>query len=76
MPGFEEVCTIEIDLASLSRALQKRKIKRRSCFELSKSYWVLNYRIAISFGSTELKAFLVWEEGVKVHSVQSVPCAD
>jgi hypothetical protein len=65
LPGFEEVCTVEVNPSNMRSILQKKKQKGRGFFEKSKSHWVLNYKIAFRFGSTELKAFVVWEENVR-----------
>jgi hypothetical protein len=60
--GFQEVCSIEIDLSAMRSALRKVKLKSRGCCEPSEHYWVLSYRIAFMFGSTEIRAFVVWTE--------------
>ena len=67
LAGFQQVCTIEVDLSSMASILQKKKQKSRSCFGKSKAHWVLDYRIAFMFGATELKAFVVWEDKVRKH---------
>ena len=60
---------MEVDISSMRNILQKKKKPSRNCFEKSKSYWLLNYRIAFTFGSTELKAFVVWEDKVRIHCI-------
>ena len=62
MPGFQEICVIEIDLATMKNGMRKVKLKNRGCCEPDECYWVLNYRIAFQFGSTEFKAFVIWTE--------------
>jgi hypothetical protein len=61
MPGFQAVCTVKFDSSQMRGSLQKwnRTIGSRS------PYWVLKYRIAFRFGSTELKAYVVWDENVR-----------
>jgi hypothetical protein len=59
MPGFQKVCTVEVDALSM-----------RSILEPKSTYWVLDYDIAFTFGSTELKAYVVWEENVR-----NAPCS-
>jgi hypothetical protein len=65
LSGFQEICAVEVDLSQLRSCMQRRKRKKRGCFEKSESHWVLKYNIAFTFGSTELKAFVVWEENVR-----------
>jgi hypothetical protein len=74
LPGFQDVCTIEIDLSYMKSVLQRKKKPSRSCFQKSESHWVLNYRIAFTFGSTELKAFVIWDEHVRIITSASCHC--
>jgi len=69
LAGFQEVCTIEVDLSQMSGSLQKIRKPSRDCFSKGKSHWLLTYRIAFSFGSTELKAFVLWDDKVRINSV-------
>lgn len=70
MPGFQEVCAIEVDLQSMRSGLKKKTEPMKSCFSKPKSHWVLKYSIAFQFGATELKAFVVWQDRV-THSLTS-----
>jgi hypothetical protein len=66
---------VEVDLSDLRGIMQKRKLKAKSCFKKSKKYWVVDYRIGLTFGSTELQAFVIWEENVSkrcLHLVHSL----
>jgi hypothetical protein len=69
LPGFQQICTIEIDLLRMRLALQKKKRPSRTCFEPALFYWALQYSIAFVFGSTELKAFIIWKENVRMYNV-------
>lgn len=67
MAGFQPVCMVEVDLSQMAGGLTKMKKKKASgrWFKKSKSHWLLTYRIAFTFGSTELKAFAIWEDQVR-----------
>ena len=55
--GIEKVCTISVDLRGLSGALERLRGS-------DGPYWILQYKIGIQFGRTELQAYLEWTEGV------------
>ncbi|KAF8337473.1 uncharacterized protein EI90DRAFT_2968350 [Cantharellus anzutake] len=57
-PGFEAVCNVSVDLSRLAGLLEKRQGPKGT-------YWLLNYKIGIQFGGTELQAYLEWNEGGK-----------
>jgi hypothetical protein len=63
--GFQEVCTIEVDLATMRNAMRQVTKPGRACCEPGDEHWVLRYRIAFMFGATEFKAFVVWTENGK-----------
>ncbi|CCO29727.1 Heat shock 70 kDa protein 12A [Rhizoctonia solani AG-1 IB] len=56
--GFEEVCQIRADLSGMRKALKKQKGTKGK-------YYRLDFKVAIQFGDTEMKAFLEWEHGGK-----------
>ncbi|CAE6445846.1 unnamed protein product [Rhizoctonia solani] len=56
--GFEEVCQIQADLSGMRKALKKQKGTKGK-------YYRLDFKVAIQFGDTEMKAFLEWEHGGK-----------
>lgn len=58
-PGFRHICHVEADLSGLSGALVR-------LHGPNGEYWSMNYSIALKFGGTELRASLVWEEGVSL----------
>ncbi|KAJ1303704.1 hypothetical protein OPQ81_008129 [Rhizoctonia solani] len=63
--GFEEVCKIEADLSGMRKALKKCRGPRGK-------YYILDFKVAIQFGDTELKAFLEWEQGGRTLTSQAV----
>ncbi|CAE6491524.1 unnamed protein product [Rhizoctonia solani] len=52
--GFKEVCKVEADLSGMRKALKKYRGSKGK-------YYRLDFKVAIQFGDTELKAFLEWE---------------
>ncbi|KAF8748621.1 ATP binding [Rhizoctonia solani] len=56
--GFEEVCQIQADLSGMRKGLKKQKGTKGK-------YYRLDFKVAIQFGDTEMKAFLEWEHGGK-----------
>jgi hypothetical protein len=76
MPGFQEVCTIETDISFLRSILKKKTKPSRRCCEKDKSHWALEYSIALTFGSTELKAFVIWQDKVRKYCVHLLLSAD
>ncbi|KEP49235.1 heat shock 70 kDa protein 12A [Rhizoctonia solani 123E] len=61
-PGFQEVCQIEADLGGMRKALKNNEHKQRRNWFQSKKYFHLDFKVAIQFGDTELRAFLEWEK--------------
>jgi hypothetical protein len=53
--GFSLACVIQANLSNMRSSLQRRMGDKGP-------YWVLIFDIAISFGTTELKAAVVWED--------------
>jgi hypothetical protein len=58
LPTFRKVCTIDADIRNLEGALE-RNIGFRG-----EVYWSLDIDVCISFGGTEVKAYLEWKENV------------
>jgi hypothetical protein len=56
--GFRLVCTISADLSGLEPALKARTAPAAA----SQGVWELAFQVVIKFGTTSLKAALVWEE--------------
>jgi hypothetical protein len=61
-PGFERACTICADMSQLARTL-----KPKSGLDGGTFLEVL-YQVGITFGGTELKAFVQWKENVRIMS--------
>jgi hypothetical protein len=57
-PGFRKVCKVSADLSSLGGKLKKYETA-------AGRYWQVLYDIGFTFGATELKAFIMWEEDGK-----------
>lgn len=57
--GFREVCHVEADLSALAGSLTRQ-------YGPNGVYWQVHFDIALTFGATELKAYLVWEEKVGI----------
>jgi len=58
-PGFEHACTVAADMQQLAKTLKPRR-------GLDSTYVIARFEIGLTFGGTELKAFVQWEEnGVK-----------
>ncbi|KDQ12466.1 hypothetical protein BOTBODRAFT_34434 [Botryobasidium botryosum FD-172 SS1] len=53
--GFREVCHVEADLSALAGSLTRQ-------YGPNGVYWQVHFDIALTFGATELRAYLVWEE--------------
>ncbi|CUA68940.1 hypothetical protein RSOLAG22IIIB_08194 [Rhizoctonia solani] len=60
--GFEEICQIKADLSDMRKALKNNVHKQKRNWLQSKKYFHLDFKVAIQFGDTELKAFLEWEQ--------------
>jgi hypothetical protein len=73
MQGFQEVCTIETDISFLRGILKKKTKPGRGCCDKDRSHWTLEYSIALTFGSTELKAFVIWEDKVRKYRLHFMP---
>ena len=56
-PGFEHACIVTADMRQLAKTLKPR------C-GLDSTYVRAKYEIGLTFGDTELKAFIQWEENV------------
>ncbi|KDQ12464.1 hypothetical protein BOTBODRAFT_34432 [Botryobasidium botryosum FD-172 SS1] len=54
-PGFNHICDVAANLSGLKGALVRRTGPNGA-------YWTIGFSIALTFGGTELKASLVWEE--------------
>ncbi|KAF8594081.1 hypothetical protein BDV93DRAFT_516060 [Ceratobasidium sp. AG-I] len=55
LPGFNHVCTIEVDLTQLSGALTEEA-------GANEPFWSLEFDVCVRFGGAELEAFLEWKE--------------
>jgi hypothetical protein len=73
LAGFKEVCIVETNLSFLSHIMKKKKDKNRNCFQESKKYWTLDYSIGFTFGSTELRAFVIWDDKVRMRCATLCP---
>lgn len=55
--GFESVCQIVADMSQMAASLQPRKGPNGK-------YYCAQYDVGITFGETEIKAFIEWKENV------------
>jgi hypothetical protein len=53
-----EVCTVQADLSTMRNQLRK-------WLSENGTYWAVAFDVAITFGATELKSSLVWEDQVR-----------
>jgi hypothetical protein len=53
--GFTPVCAIKADMAGMEKAMKAK-------WSLTGRSWRLNYQVALSFGGTELRAWIVWKD--------------
>jgi len=54
-PHFHKICVLRADLTGKQSALIKMN-------NLKGAYWRLRFEIALTFGSTELRAAIEWKE--------------
>jgi len=58
-PGFESECIISANLSQLAQTLKPQN-------GVDRVYFATKFDVGITFGATELKAFIQWDEnGVK-----------
>ena len=53
---------MEVNASIMRNAMRKVEVRSPGFCEPDMSYWVLRYRIAFTFGATELRAFVIWTE--------------
>jgi hypothetical protein len=56
LPQYEKICTVSAEAASLTRALRSKTLNTGG------TGWEFSFQILVSFGSTDVKARLVWDE--------------
>ena len=60
-PGFESACNINANLSQLAQTLKPQN-------GVDRVYFATKFDVGITFGATELKAFIQWDENVRVLS--------
>jgi len=54
-PGFHEVCRVTANLSGLKESLHEVRGPEGVC-------WLIKFKIALTFGATELRASILWED--------------
>lgn len=60
-PGFERACVINADMRQLAKSMEPLNGTNTTFFKAS-------FDVGITFGDTELKAFVEWKENVRTRS--------
>jgi hypothetical protein len=58
MPTFRRLCTIEAHMSSMASALESRVAR-------SGKFWLLDFKVEVTFKGTTLRGKLVWEDEVR-----------
>jgi hypothetical protein len=65
-PGFERACIISADMRQFAKTLEPQ-------YGMNTTFFTAAFGVGITFGDTELKAFIEWRENVRTQSHHDMP---